>query len=505
MVAAHGVCWAVAPFLFLRAEQPFAVASFLMVAALMPSASIPTQSNYPPAVYAIVALTLPPLAVRLLTFGGNYIAIAITLLLYCGFLLAFARVQSQSISRGIALRFENVGLVDALKAQRDQAEALRTRADQANLAKSHFLAAASHDLRQPLHALGLFAASLREMAKEESKREAVENMLSSIDALNSLFNELLDLSRMDAGNVQPRLRHFALETVFAWLRTHYAAMAQEKGLRLEMDETEVVVFSDAGLLERALGNLLANAIYYTEHGQVGVRAALVADAQVEIEVSDTGIGIAPEHHERVFDEFFQLHNPERDRRKGLGLGLSIVKRTAALLGYPLTLQSTPGAGTRISLRVPLGDAAKRSAEQTTQPDLDILRGLRILVVEDEASVRVGTLDLLRRWGCDTRAAADMAEVLSSLAAWQPEIVMADLRLRDEVSGIQVIDALRAKLNNDFAALIVSGDTRVEVLAEVKAKNLPMLHKPVRPGQLRAALSQLAAARLASATPHQRES
>jgi CheY-like chemotaxis protein len=299
---------------------------------------------------------------------------------------------------------------------------------------------------------------------------------------------------MDAGHVQPRLRHFALETVFGRLRAVHTTMAQDKGLRLKIEETALIIFSDSSLIGRALSNLLTNAIRYTEHGEVCVRATFVTDSQVEIQVSDTGVGIAAAYHERVFDEFFQLHNPERDRQKGLGLGLSIVKRIAALLDYALVLRSEPGVGTRITLRVPLGESAKQDAEEkeATRANFDILRGRRILVVEDEANVRVGTLELLEHWGCEVRAVADIDEALRATNAWQPEIVLVDLRLREQVSGIEAIEALRGALGNTFAVLVVSGDTAVEVLAQVKARRHLMLHKPVRPAQLRAALSQLAA-------------
>lgn len=491
-VIAHGLCWAVAPWLFLDPAQSFAVTAYVMIAALMPTTSIPTQSNYPPAVYWIVSLTVLPMILRLAAFADTrYLMLAATLVFYFVFLIIFARLQHKLLGAGIRLRLENATLITALEAQRDSAEAQRARADAANRAKSQFLAAASHDLRQPLHALGLLCASLRELAEEPGKREVVENMFGAIDALESTFSELLDLSRMDAGYVRPKLQDFRLAEVFDTVRSYHAAAAAGKGLTLRMQGSDAIVHSDRALLERVLSNLLSNAVRYTDAGEVRLSAVRAGDGTLEIEVSDTGIGIAPDAQQRVFDEFVQLHNPERDRRRGLGLGLSIVRRICALLCHPLVLHSVPGRGTRVLVRVPPGSAeALRSTTPPPAPVHDVLFGRRVLLVEDDAGVRSATADLLRRWGCEVGAAEGAAQALADLHGACPDLVIADLRLREGTDGASEIDSVRARCARPVPALIVTGDTGAETLQAVRARGFAVLHKPVRAAQLRAAMSQL---------------
>jgi len=491
-VIGHGLCWAVAPWLFLDPDQPFAVATYVMIAALMPTTSIPTQSNYPPAVYWIVSLAVLPMILRLATFADtHYLMLTATLVFYFVFLIIFARLQHKLLGAGIRLRLENAALIDALRTQRDDAEAQRERADAANRAKSQFLAAASHDLRQPLHALGLLCASLRELAEEPGKRDVVENMFGAIDALESTFSELLDLSRMDAGYVQPKLQDFRLAEVFDTVRSYHAAAAAGKGLTLHVQSSEAIVRSDRALLERVLSNLLSNAVRYTDAGEVRLCAMCSDDGTLEIEVSDTGIGIAPDAQQRVFDEFVQLHNPGRDRRRGLGLGLSIVRRICALLCHPLALHSVPGRGTRVLVRVPPGSAqALRSTALPSAPVHDVLFGRRVLLVEDDAGVRSATADLLRRWGCAVGAAESAAQALADLHGVCPDLVIADLRLREGTDGASEIDSVRARCARPVPALIVTGDTGAETLQAVRARGFAVLHKPVRAAQLRAAMSQL---------------
>ena len=491
-VIAQGLCWAVAPWLFLDPAQPFAVTTYVMIAALMPTTSIPTQSNYPPAVYWVVSLTVVPLILRLAAFDDpRYLMLTVTLVFYFAFLIIFARLQHKLLGAGIRLRLENAALIDALKAQRDRAEALRARADEANRAKSQFLAAASHDLRQPLHALGLLCASLRELADEPEKQQVVHNMFGAIDALDSTFSELLDLSRIEAGYVQPKPRDFRLSEVFDNLRACHGAAAADKGLLLRVEDTDAAVCSDRTLLERVIGNLLSNAIRYTHAGRVTLSAEDAGEAGLLIEVSDTGIGIEASDQQRVFDEFVQLHNPERDRRHGLGLGLSIVRRICALLQHPLELHSAPGQGTRVRVHVPAGRKEAIQSDRAFAPAVhDVLFGRRVLLVEDDAGVRMATADLLRRWGCEVGAAEDAGSALVALEERCPDLVIADLRLRAGIDGAGEIERMRALHGRPIPALIVTGDTAAETLQAVRARGLTVLHKPVRPAQLRAAISQL---------------
>lgn len=251
-----------------------------------------------------------------------------------------------------------------------------------------------------------------------------------------------------------------------------------------------MLHSDPVLLERVLGNLISNALRYTEAGSVTVACDTSAGAAT-ISVEDTGIGIPDAERERVFDEFYQIENPERDRRKGLGLGLATVRRITRLLDIPLRLESEVGRGSRFTLSVPIGDAA-RAAETASAPraaDLDTLAGRRVLVIEDEANVREGLVQLLRDWRCEVVAAASAAEALPLLAQ-PPEAIVADYRLREGRNGIGAIGELREHFKAALPAILVTGDTAPEIFHAAREHALPLLTKPVRAVRLRGALAHL---------------
>jgi CheY-like chemotaxis protein len=387
------------------------------------------------------------------------------------------------------LRYENEQLIRELQ-QTNIAEAeARNKAEQASLAKSRFFAAANHDLRQPLHALGLFATTLRNSVMEASKRQLVEQIQQSIESLESLFDDLLDISRLDAGQVKPRVEHFAANLVFDRIRATYAPNAAEKGLRLHVHRSNLTLFTDPALLFRILSNLVANAIRYTNSGGVlvGVRRR---NGRFSVEVWDTGVGIPKDQQEKVFEEFYQLNNPERDRRKGLGLGLSTVQRVASLMGCPLTLRSRVGKGSMFAIEVPLGLEAQPFTHVLTAEIAvpDLLANRTILVVDDEASVRLGMQSLLESWGCRCIAAPGAEEAIDELKNKRPDFIIADFRLRDNKNGIEAVRTLRAALGDSIPAVVLSGDTAVDRLREVSAAGLTMLHKPLKAVRLRALLN-----------------
>ena len=379
---------------------------------------------------------------------------------------------------------------DALEEEVRQHEHARTAAEAANRAKSQFLAAASHDLRQPMHSLGLFAASLNERVTDPAVRGLVGNINASVEALESLFNELLDISKLDAGVVKPNLVTFSLEPLLERMRVDYAPAAFEKGIRLSIVHTHAVVYSDPTLVERVVRNLVVNAIRYTEKGGVVV-GCRPRGAHYSIEVWDSGAGIAPESVERIFEEFYQLGNPERDRRKGLGLGLAIVKRIEQLLGSEVRVSSKLARGSVFRFAVPRGHA-------TLLPQAGVAvaaasRGLRdkcVLVVDDELAVREGMRALLTGWGCDVLAADSLADALQRIGkhARRPDMIIADYRLREGATGVDVIKELQAEFGRDIPALLITGDTGVDRLRDVRESGYPQLHKPVPPAKLRDALN-----------------
>jgi signal transduction histidine kinase/CheY-like chemotaxis protein len=405
------------------------------------------------------------------------------------YVLSVGHRHARLVVNSIKLRYENEQLIRELK-QTNIAEAeARYKAEQASLAKSRFFAAANHDLRQPLHALGLFATTLRNSIMEASKRQLVEQIQNSIESLESLFDDLLDISRLDAGQVKPRLEHFKASLVLDRIRTTYMPAASEKGLRLKVQRTDIMLFSDPALLFRILSNLVSNAIRYTSQG--GILVGLRRQGEkVSVQVWDTGIGIPVDQQDKVFEEFYQLHNPERDRRKGLGLGLSTVKRVATLLECPLTLRSQPGRGSVFAVEVPLGLEAQPYTHILTAeikvPDL--LANRTIVVVDDEASVRLGMQSLLESWGCNCIATPGAQEAIDQLHDKAPDFIIADFRLSDNKNGIEAVRALRAALGSNIPAVVLSGDTAVERLREVSAAGLTMLHKPLKAVRLRALLN-----------------
>jgi signal transduction histidine kinase len=409
--------------------------------------------------------------------------------------------------------------LDTARRQRDQALREQARAEQerarlaelnarlaeADAAKTRFLAAASHDLRQPVQALALTLATLQGERSASGQRRLMARMQQSLQALGSMFDVLLDVSRLDAGRVPVNLAPVDLGELLQRLVDEHApaAGAAGLGLRLHLPRQRArgmlraLGHSDAALLEVCLRNLLGNALKYTPHGGVLLRLRVPVSGPEHgwrIEVRDTGIGIPQEAQARVFQEFYQVGNPERDRRQGLGLGLAIVERTAALLGHRVGLRSRPGRGSCFHLELAAAPggledvpSTRRRAGAGPQPTL--------IVVDDDAEVRDALLALLRRWGHAAVAGADAAE---ALAAWEglgrPRIgaALVDLRLRGGSTGLEAIAALRQALGADLPALVITGDVAAERTRQLDEAGQPWLAKPLMPLRLRSWLRGLAA-------------
>ena len=366
----------------------------------------------------------------------------------------------------------------------------KAEAEAASLAKSRFLAAASHDLRQPAHALGLFVARLKQLPHDAQSRELVAGIDASVLALQDMLDTFFDYSRLDSQLAQANPRSFALDTVFDQLRTSFADTAQRKGLRLRIRHTPVWVHSDPVLLHRILLNLLSNAVQHTRSGSVLLTCRPGPQpGQVRIQVRDSGIGIAPEHQQKVFEEFYQVENPERDRNKGLGLGLSIVERSCKLLNHGIGLRSALGCGSSFTLQMALGHKAVNSAASLQEPlaALD-MQGMRVLLIEDDALGRAALTGLLQSWGCAVVVAATADEALQGWRAdWVPDFIVSDYRLLGQRDGVDAIQGLRQLAGRAIAACVVSGDTDAKVKEQVAAAGLLLLQKPVKPGKLRSVL------------------
>jgi signal transduction histidine kinase len=370
-----------------------------------------------------------------------------------------------------------------LRSKKDEAE-------QATIAKSRFLAAASHDLRQPMHALGMFVAHLRQMRHDPETARLVENIDASVLAMQDLLDALLDISRLDAGVVKPTLQAFPVSQLWEALRSEIGTSAQEKQLTLRLRPSELWLMSDPSLLHRIMLNVASNAVRYTRRGGVLIDCRRRGNRAL-LEVWDTGIGIPPEAQSEVFKEFVQLDNPERDRSKGLGLGLAIVERTAQLLGHPINLNSIPGKGTRLRIEVPIAEPVPVvTPSEPSVPHVE-LSGVTVLVIDDDARGRRALADLLTSWGCLTVVAATGAEAIGKATTIAvPDVIASDYRLPDNENGIRLVRRLREAFGRDVPAFLVSGDTAPSVLAAAKEAGLPLVHKPARPARLRTVIQSL---------------
>lgn len=369
--------------------------------------------------------------------------------------------------------------------------ARKEEAERATLAKSRFLAAASHDLRQPMHALGLFISELSQHAHQPETRRLVRQIAASAEAMENLLDSLLDISKLDAGVFKPNLRTFPLQPLLDRLEVDFLPMAEERRLRLRLRPTGAWVQSDPALLERVLINLLSNALRYTQEGSVLV-ACRRRGPLLRVEVRDSGVGIAPEAQDIIFHEFVQLENAERARNKGLGLGLAIVRRLTDLLGHRLALRSRVGGGSVFAVELPYAEPQDAApAAEGERPPGD-LAGTRIVVVDDDPLALASLHSLLLSWGCQVYAADGLENITMELATRGvvPQVVVSDYRLRGPRTGVDVIRALRNRWDPELPAILISGDTAAETLRQAQAEELVLLHKPVRPAKLRALLNRL---------------
>ena len=435
------------------------------------AANVASNMGYPPTFFAYLIPTMAPTVwqwTRVLAppggpwYGGEAGLTLLLFLILGVFLVVLARDTFQLFRESFESR-------QRLRAALDEAEA-------ANRAKTRFLASASHDLRQPMHTLSLFAAALRMRPLDAASREIASHIDTALQALSSQLDALLDVSKLDAGVVPVRETDFSAVQMLRRLLEEFEPAAQRKGLSLTLVcPSEAAARSDPMLLERIVRNLIDNAIKYTQAG--GVTLYLEpAGSSYRLGVRDTGPGIPVAEQGRVFEEFYQLGNPERDRAQGLGLGLSIVKRLGELLSLNLAMRSVPGEGTAFEIQL------ARALESLGQPEISAphaagIEGLHVLVIDDEEAVRRAMQTLLDGLGCRCTLAAGTDAAVAAARAARPDIVLADLRLRGDDDGIAAVRALR-ELHPDMPALLVSGDTAPARLRDAHTAGLRLLHKPV---------------------------
>ncbi len=449
-----------------------------------------------PSLFLYLVVLLLPLIVRLaMDNDKQHWFLALMLVVFVTFMMNAAIRLMFTFELSLRQRFEKEELLRALRQREtDIAEALE-QAESASRAKSKFLATASHDLRQPLQALRLFTEALQDTAKDKETQRLTGQISKSVDALVDMFDDLLDVSRLDAGIVEPRMQHFHLAPLMDRLYGDFAPIAQNKGLGFEMPSVaeqcesptcETVVYSDPFLLERMLRNLISNAIRYTDQGSIVVHCAC-GNNKVDLEVVDSGIGIKPESMPHIFDEYYQAGNPHRDRRKGLGLGLTIVRRINILLNSDLKVSSEPGVGSSFSFSIPQGDAGQLAQPYVISHAEYDLDGRVVVLIEDDPDIRESTAELMQQWGCRVFASESADDVMRELdmAEQRPEILVCDYRLPYGMTAIHVIQRMRELWGADLPAVVLTGDTASETLHEIQASGAVLLHKPIAPIRLRA--------------------
>jgi len=466
---------------------------------------------YRPSFYGFVLPALVPLIVRVACVGDQvhwFIAGVMSVVL--AFVVGFGHRLNDVLTRSLAIRYENVDLIGELEERTRTALDARAAAEAANRAKSQLLAAASHDLRQPLHALGLYVAALAARARDAEWRPLVAHVESAANALEIQFAQLIDLSRLDAGALTPERGEVELGELFARIRNEFAPQAAARGLSLSIVPTHLVVDSDPALLERIVGNLVANGIRYTGRGGV-LLGARRRGAQVAIDVVDTGVGIALSQRERIFEEFYRVRNDAgpAQPRHGMGLGLAIVRRFADLLGHEVAVESREGAGSRFRVLVPRATRAnpRRRRMRATLPGIEestapSCNGRVVAVVDDDAATLDAMQTLFETWGAIVVCGEAIEPLIAAIGELEryPDLIVADLRLANHRSGIDAVRQLRHELGVTIPAIIVSGDTGTGADTEARAAALMLLPKPVVAATLHATAIALMAQRPVAMVP-----
>lgn len=450
-------------------------------------------------VFPCLAIHLPVAAKSFLVDMPEFDLLGVCYLIGAVQFIGLSRNIYKTILESIELRFEKSDLIAELDKKRVDAE-------QANRAKTQFLAAASHDLRQPLHTMSLFIEILNQELTQSDHAALLDKIAASSESLTNMLNTLLDISKLDANTVEVNPIHLKLDALVSSVVNDFVPLATQKGISITMDVAEnTYVYTDLLYLERILRNLVGNAVKFCNQGGVIVSCVVEVGGRYTLSISDTGIGI-PEHAlDKVFDEYYQVNNPERDRKLGLGLGLSIVKRLCQLLGTEIRLKSIEHKGTVATLLLPAGDSAliKPAREPIVQ---NVLKNLQVLVVDDQKDILLAMRLLLERWGCATLIAQSLEESLSrmEMESFTPDIIISDYRLREKENGFHVIDVIRNKLQNQqMPAILLTGDTTPEVVDYCRQAGLLLIYKPIKPAKLHKAL-QHCRQELSDAVPGKRQ-
>ena len=484
----YSTVWGLAPWFFMPADDLPMTALLMLLMLGLSSAGVPAVApRWPSVLCFVVPMTVGLSSALLWRADGVHVFLAAASALHLGATLHFARQQHRLLTDALLSRFDKEALAEQLARQMAVVQGVSEE-------KTRFFAAASHDLRQPLHAIALFGAVLERDLQGRPEHSHAERLMRAVHALGSSLDTMLDVSRLDAGVIVPELHAASLNTVFQTLNQMFASRADEKGLQLRLRASPLWVLTDLQLLQRLLANLLENAIKYTLHGGVLVVARARGDS-VWIDVHDTGIGIAPGQLERIFDEFYQIDNPGRDRTQGLGIGLSIVRRLSVLLCHPVQVVSRVGRGSRFRLQLP--SALAREACPAAPPGAAAHAAAalprRVLLVDDDAGIGDAVAALLNPLGVTVQVARDevfaiAAFTQAALNAVPFDALVCDYRLGGGVDGLDVGRRLIQRFDPLLPLLLVTGETAPDRLQRVRNAGVPVLFKPVAAQALLAGLA-----------------
>ncbi len=476
----NGLCWGVVPLIFFTTESPIytllIVTQYLGYMAGCLSYSLISLKSF---LGFSLAISMPVLCRFFIESDMVYQLMGLTSI---GFLILLTNIVARgqaSFDETMRLHYDNLKLLERVEQE-------RARAQQAIHAKNQFLAAASHDLRQPLNAVNLFVDALQPMHSGKEYNEIIHKIRLALRGMNEMFHGLLDISKLDANSVDNYPQHLWINDIAESLINEVVPKAGHLKIHNQITH-RYAVFVDPIVLTRIIRNILDNAVKYTLAGSVEINANQQGD-HIVFTIEDSGIGIEREKLESVFDEFYQLNNPERSRTKGLGLGLAIVDRLCKLSNIDIKLSSTLGVGTEVTLRIPKGDPSEISSDSSNQKKVD-LTGMTVVVIDDDQDIVDGASRVLTQWGCRTVCGNNLREVLQALTreSQVPDIILSDYRLAKGENGLEAIECIRSEFNIHIPALIITGDTSPDKVALMKRADCLVLYKPINSSELKEGL------------------
>ena len=467
--AVAGVLWGVAGWLFFLPADPLKQLVLITVVLGVAFGSLTLYAAYRPALFVFLPVALLPLIVRMLAEQDPaYVTAAVVMLAMLAFTMFFGRNFGATMYESVKNNFENELLVGQLLNEKRVADEARRAAEEATRSKTKFFAAASHDLRQPLQAIGIYCSLLKKRAQGPLEPLA-KSLASAVDSLSKLVEELLEISRLDAGAIQPRLQQVLLDEMLAQIAQEFTPLAHGKGLELRVRKPRLAVESDPVLLARVLRNLLGNAIRYTATGGV-LLAARPRGGLISIEVWDTGPGIKQSELSRVFDEFYRGESSKGEPVGGFGLGLSIVRRICNVLGHPLIVTTRPGSGTVFRIETPLSALPHRGPPPDTalaESSIRALTGHRLVLIEDNEEIRNSLQHLLSSWGAEVIAEPGYTATLATQLASKPrlDLIVADQNLHHEASGVDIVLRIREAVGKPVPVIMLTAVGAGEVIGE----------------------------------------